>query len=83
LKFNERDILENAGKIAMEVAQELALRQYEIFHTCRLREEAIEEILADEADLQRIATRLEEKKTDHGEGDSARGTPLAIKDDKR
>ena len=30
MKFNERDILENAGKIAMEVAQELALRQYEI-----------------------------------------------------
>ena len=69
MKFNERDILENAGKIAMEVAQELALRQYEVFHTRRLREEAIEEALADEAELQRIAARLEEKKTDHGEGD--------------
>ena len=40
LKFNERDILTNAGKIAKEVADKLALVQYEKFHARRLTIEA-------------------------------------------
>jgi len=32
LKFNEREILENAGKISHEVAEALALGEYEKFN---------------------------------------------------
>jgi len=41
LKFNERDILTNAGKVAKEVANKLALDHYEQFHTRRLAEDAV------------------------------------------
>ncbi len=40
LRFNERDILLNAGKVSMEVAQSLALEQYEKFNHRRLTEES-------------------------------------------
>ncbi len=40
LQFNERDILTNAGKVAKEVADRLALEQYEQFHARRLAAEA-------------------------------------------
>src|SRR5574340_35164 len=40
LQFNERDILTNAGKVAKEVADKLALEQYENFHVRRLTAEA-------------------------------------------
>lgn len=40
LKFNEREVLANAGKVSMEVAQKLALDHYETFHRRRLTEEA-------------------------------------------
>ena len=40
LQFNERDILTNAGKVAKEVADKLALEQYEKFHARRLKSEA-------------------------------------------
>jgi hypothetical protein len=40
LQFNERDILTNAGKIAKEIADKLALEQYEKFHSRRLMAEA-------------------------------------------
>lgn len=40
LSFNEKDILRNAGKVKMEVAQSLALKQYEEFSQRRLKEEA-------------------------------------------
>lgn len=36
LKFNERDILTNAGSISHEVAKELAAAEYEKFNKCRL-----------------------------------------------
>lgn len=39
LKFNEREILEDAGKVSMEVAQHLALEEYEKFSQRRLAEE--------------------------------------------
>jgi len=59
LKFNERDILANAGKVSKAVADQLALEQYEIFHQHRLAEEAQQESLADDAELKRY---LEKKK---------------------
>ncbi|HEY2511613.1 MAG TPA: virulence RhuM family protein [Polyangiaceae bacterium] len=41
LKFNERDILENAGKVSVDVAQQLALGEYEKFERKRRAEEAL------------------------------------------
>jgi hypothetical protein len=40
LKFNERDILTNPGRVAREVADRLALEQYDRFHARRLAVEA-------------------------------------------
>lgn len=40
LKFNEREILTNAGRVSMEVAQKLALEAYESFNRRRLTDEA-------------------------------------------
>jgi hypothetical protein len=48
LKFNEREILEHAGKVSMEVAQALALDEYEKFNKRRLIDEARREALADD-----------------------------------
>jgi hypothetical protein len=42
LKFNERDILRDAGRVSAEVAQKLALAEYERFERRRLAEEAKE-----------------------------------------
>lgn len=38
LKFNEKDILTNAGKVSMEVAKKLAIKEYEQFHRQRLQD---------------------------------------------
>ena len=59
LKFNERDILTNAGKVSKAVADQLALEQYEIFQQHRLIVEAEREALTDDAELKRY---LEKKK---------------------
>ena len=58
LKFNERDILKNAGKIAKEVADNLALEQYERFNTNRLKQETEVEILADDAEFKLIEEKI-------------------------
>jgi hypothetical protein len=60
LKFNERDILEHAGRVAMEIAQELALNEYEKFNQRRLAVEARQEALADDGFDE--AARVIEKK---------------------
>jgi len=39
LQFNERDILEHAGKISHEMAKELAEAEYDTFHRERIREQ--------------------------------------------
>src|SRR3989338_3987682 len=54
LKFNERDILNNAGKVTKEVADNLALEQYERFNVKRLKKEAKVEMLADDAEFKKI-----------------------------
>jgi len=40
LKFNEREVLTDAGRVSMEVAQALAAEHYEAFKQRRLQEEA-------------------------------------------
>lgn len=57
LHFNERDILEHAGKVVMEVAQKLALDEYERFYKRRLKEEAQE----DDREFERLSKKIERK----------------------
>ena len=58
LKFNERDILNNAGKVAKEVADNLALERYERFNAKRLKKEAKFEMLADDAEFKMIEEKI-------------------------
>lgn len=62
LKFNERDILNNAGKVAKKVADSLALEQYEEFSAKRLRKEAKVEMLADDAEFKEIEKIVKKSK---------------------
>jgi hypothetical protein len=62
LRFNERDILDNPGKVSNKIADELALGQYEIFNRHRLKIEADAESIADDAALKAIEISIEEKK---------------------
>lgn len=64
LRFNEREVLENAGKISKEVADMLALEQYETFNRHRLAVEAEAEMLSDEEELKAITRTIEEKGRD-------------------
>ncbi len=57
LRFNERDILLNAGKVSMEVAQTLALEKYEKFNQHRL----LEESQTEDDEFETLAKRLEKK----------------------
>jgi hypothetical protein len=43
LKANDQEILNDAGKITMEIAQKLAEEQYETFHRNILKKEAKDE----------------------------------------
>jgi len=56
LQFNEREILQDAGKVSMDVAKALAVEHYENFSGRRLLEESQE---ADEFDD--VAKRIEEE----------------------
>lgn len=60
LQFNERDILTNAGRVSKEVADRLALEQYEQFHARRLAAEA----QADERAFDEVVKALSMKKPD-------------------
>lgn len=62
LQFNERDILTNAGKVAKEVADRLALEQYEQFQERRLVIDAEADERAFEAAVKKLpATPLRKK----------------------
>jgi hypothetical protein len=54
LKFNERDILNNAGRIAKELAEILAVEQYNTYNKNRLKVEAGQESLDDDKELKSI-----------------------------
>jgi len=62
LQFNEREILDNAGKVAKEIADKLALEQYEMFNKQRLAIESEAESLADDAALKSIEQNIEKKR---------------------
>ncbi len=53
LQFNEREILQDAGRVSKAVADALAVEQYEIFHRQRLIQEARDEALKDDAELRK------------------------------
>jgi hypothetical protein len=64
LQFHERDVLRHPGKVSMEVAQALALEQFEKYDHTRLQREA-----AAEDELDRTAKQLQHRvaKPDRGE----------------
>ena len=59
LKFNEREILNNPGKVRKEVADKLALEQYEVYHQHRLAREARQEALQDDRELKQIQNKIQ------------------------
>ena len=59
LKLNEREILNNPGKVSKEVANKLALEQYEIYHQHRLSREARQEALKDDKELKQIQNKIQ------------------------
>lgn len=64
LQFNERDILTNAGKVAKEVADKLALEHYEKFHARRLIAEAQADEQAFEDTVRKLPAKPPPKKGD-------------------
>ena len=62
LQFNERDILTNAGKVAKEVADRLALEQYEQFQERRLVIDADADERAFEAAVKKLPAEPKKKK---------------------
>jgi hypothetical protein len=61
LKFDERDILTNAGSVSAEVAKALATQKYDLFNQRRLAEEAMQSAAATDAELKSIAQDIEGK----------------------
>jgi hypothetical protein len=55
LQFNGREVLQDAGKVSKEVAETLALQEYEKFNTARLQVEAEGE----DDEFERIIKKLE------------------------
>ena len=53
LQFNEREILQNAGRVSKAVADRLAEEQYEIYNEQRLKQETRKESLTDDAELKK------------------------------
>ena len=67
LRFNEREVLQHPGKVSMEIAQALALEQFETYDRARLECEA-----AVEDDLDRTARQLERKAAKPSRGKARR-----------
>ena len=61
LQFNEREILEDSGKVSMEIAQHLALEEYEKFSMRRLAEDAA----ASDTEFENISKQIERKKLEY------------------
>jgi hypothetical protein len=54
LKFNEYDVLANAGRVSREVAKELAEKQYDVFNVIQDR--------SFESDFERVSKKLLSRK---------------------
>jgi hypothetical protein len=63
LRFNEQEILADAGTVSMEVARSLALEEYEKFSGRRIAEDT-----AADTEFDRVAKRVEEKEGKTGKG---------------
>ena len=61
LRFNQRDVLDHFGTVEKEVADQLALDEYERFNTHRLKLEAESDALDDDEELRRQQRHLEGK----------------------
>jgi len=61
LQFNEQEILHDSGHVSMEVAQRLALEEYEKFSTRRL----LEESLLPDTDFEPVRKQIEGKRKDY------------------
>jgi len=79
LKFNERDILKNAGKVTKEIADKLALEQYGVFYKHRLAREVEQEALADDKEYEKYIIELAGK----GENDFDRAAKQIEAKEKR
>ncbi len=53
LQFNEREILQDAGRVSKAVADRLAEEQYDIYNEQRLKQEARKQSLTDDAELKK------------------------------
>jgi hypothetical protein len=62
LKFNEREILEDSGKVCMEVAQRLAVEEYERFSQRRLADATT----ASDTEFDTLSKKIEQKKRGAG-----------------
>jgi hypothetical protein len=62
LQFNEREILDNAGKVTKEVADKLAMEQFVIFDQYRLVLEAESEAALDDVVLKSVEQSIIQKK---------------------
>jgi hypothetical protein len=62
LTFNEREILEDSGKVSMEIAQRLALDEYEKFSLRRLAEATA----ASDTEFDTLSKKIEQKKRGAG-----------------
>jgi hypothetical protein len=58
LRFNEKDILGNAGKVSMEVAKTLAVKEYERFNLKRLEYDRQK----DDEEFEKVAKQIESNK---------------------
>lgn len=58
LRFNEKEILQDAGTVSMEVARQLALEEYEKFSIRRVKESNA----AQDDEFEQAAKQLEQKK---------------------
>lgn len=61
LNFNEREILEDSGKVSMEIAQHLALEEYEKFSMRRLQKDTA----ASDTEFENIVKKIEQKKREN------------------
>ncbi len=67
LSFNERDVLTHAGRLRMDVAQQLAVERFEVFEANR---RAVEALAADEADIAALEEIAEAARTTRKKGSS-------------
>ncbi|HEX7048531.1 MAG TPA: virulence RhuM family protein [Gammaproteobacteria bacterium] len=64
LKFNEREILDNPGRVSKEVADKLAQEHYEKFNERRLAHDAMEDMVEFDDAVKQLPAKTPKKKSD-------------------